>query len=131
MNKIAQNQTDEGNLEYNLYQNRHPFLFLTLSSMNEEENLLKCNQTQPTWINGEFGSPLFFWELVLDVFLSSVLVAFLNYQVIKKINGILIKYFSLKPLSACLFLEMFKLVGIPLKCNLLEVGNFCFFKNSF
>lgn len=69
-------------MEYGGYQNKHPFLFAKLSSMDEERNLLKCNRTQPIWINGEFGSPLFFWELVLDVFLAAVLVAFLNYQVI-------------------------------------------------
>lgn len=81
LNNIAQNQTNEGILEYSKYQNKHPFLFATLSAIDEKQNLLKCNQTQPKWINGEFGSPLFFWELVLDVFLAAVLVAFLNYHV--------------------------------------------------
>jgi hypothetical protein len=42
-----------------------------------------CNRTQPGWSAGHFGSPLFIWELVLDVTLAVVLVAFLNYQVIQ------------------------------------------------
>uniref|UniRef100_A0A914NMR8 Uncharacterized protein n=1 Tax=Meloidogyne incognita TaxID=6306 RepID=A0A914NMR8_MELIC len=42
---------------------------------------LPCNTSQqPVWSAGNFGSPLFLWELVLDVVLAVVLVAFLNYQ---------------------------------------------------
>ncbi|CAK5079689.1 unnamed protein product [Meloidogyne enterolobii] len=42
---------------------------------------LPCNTSQqPIWSAGNFGSPLFLWELVLDVVLAVVLVAFLNYQ---------------------------------------------------
>uniref|UniRef100_A0A914I6Y5 adenylate cyclase n=1 Tax=Globodera rostochiensis TaxID=31243 RepID=A0A914I6Y5_GLORO len=40
----------------------------------------QCNRTQPYWSAGQFGSPLFIWELVLDVALAVILVAFLNYQ---------------------------------------------------
>ena len=41
----------------------------------------KCVIGQPQWITPEFGSPLFVWELLLDVVLAVILVAFLNYQV--------------------------------------------------
>ncbi|KAF7633992.1 hypothetical protein Mgra_00006620 [Meloidogyne graminicola] len=42
---------------------------------------LPCNNSQqPSWSSGTFGTPLFLWELVLDVILAVVLVAFLNYQ---------------------------------------------------
>ncbi|VDM41187.1 unnamed protein product [Toxocara canis] len=39
-----------------------------------------CNQSIPKWVYGEFGSPIFIWEICVDVFLAVVLVAFLNYQ---------------------------------------------------
>ncbi|KAL3097460.1 hypothetical protein niasHS_003908 [Heterodera schachtii] len=39
-----------------------------------------CNRSQPFWSAGQFGSPLFIWELILDVALAVILVAFLNYQ---------------------------------------------------
>uniref|UniRef100_A0AC35UAH6 Guanylate cyclase domain-containing protein n=1 Tax=Rhabditophanes sp. KR3021 TaxID=114890 RepID=A0AC35UAH6_9BILA len=35
---------------------------------------------QPNWAYEHFGSPLFVWELVVDVTLAVILVAFLNYQ---------------------------------------------------
>ncbi|CAJ0578607.1 unnamed protein product, partial [Mesorhabditis spiculigera] len=43
----------------------------------------KCaadNITSPWAISTEFGSPLFFWEIILDVLIAIILVAFLNYQ---------------------------------------------------
>lgn len=36
-----------------------------------------CNETIP---QGEFGSKIFIWEICLDVFLTLLLIAFLNYQ---------------------------------------------------
>ncbi|VDK27845.1 unnamed protein product, partial [Anisakis simplex] len=39
-----------------------------------------CNETLQKWVFGEFGSPIFIWEIFLDIFLAVVLVAFLNYQ---------------------------------------------------
>ncbi|KAE9556006.1 hypothetical protein FO519_000752 [Halicephalobus sp. NKZ332] len=39
-----------------------------------------CNHSQPSWSYGMMGSPLFIWELAVDVVLAVVLVAFLNYQ---------------------------------------------------
>lgn len=41
---------------------------------------IALNSTSARGLSQEYGSPLFIWELCLDVFLSIVLVAFLNYQ---------------------------------------------------
>uniref|UniRef100_A0AC34PUL0 Guanylate cyclase domain-containing protein n=1 Tax=Panagrolaimus sp. JU765 TaxID=591449 RepID=A0AC34PUL0_9BILA len=39
-----------------------------------------CNHSQAAWSYGIMHSPLFIWELAVDVVLAVVLVAFLNYQ---------------------------------------------------
>uniref|UniRef100_A0A1I7T2H9 adenylate cyclase n=1 Tax=Caenorhabditis tropicalis TaxID=1561998 RepID=A0A1I7T2H9_9PELO len=41
---------------------------------------IALNSTSARTLSQDFGSPLFIWELFLDVVLSIVLVAFLNYQ---------------------------------------------------
>uniref|UniRef100_A0AC34F731 Guanylate cyclase domain-containing protein n=1 Tax=Panagrolaimus sp. ES5 TaxID=591445 RepID=A0AC34F731_9BILA len=41
---------------------------------------IPCNHSQPVWSYGVMHTPLFVWELAVDVFLAVVLVAFLNYQ---------------------------------------------------
>jgi adenylate cyclase 9 len=41
---------------------------------------LPCNHSLPVWSYGVMHTPLFVWELAVDVFLAVVLVAFLNYQ---------------------------------------------------
>ncbi|CAA84795.1 adenylate cyclase [Caenorhabditis elegans] len=41
---------------------------------------IALNSTSARTLSQDFGSPLFIWELLLDVILSIVLVAFLNYQ---------------------------------------------------
>uniref|UniRef100_A0A7E4V052 adenylate cyclase n=1 Tax=Panagrellus redivivus TaxID=6233 RepID=A0A7E4V052_PANRE len=50
-------------------------LFNNASFSNEA-----CLHAQPHWSAGGIHTPLFFWELFLDVLLAVVLVAFLNYQ---------------------------------------------------
>uniref|UniRef100_A0A914DFV2 adenylate cyclase n=1 Tax=Acrobeloides nanus TaxID=290746 RepID=A0A914DFV2_9BILA len=62
---------------------RNLFAFTPFSIFDAQENLHSsayCNVSQPEWASGQFGSPLFIWELFVDVTLSVILVAFLNYQ---------------------------------------------------
>lgn len=56
-----------------------PFLSM-LDAHGKSNPFRPCNHSQPAWSAGHFGSPLFIWELALDVALAVVLVAFLNYQ---------------------------------------------------
>ncbi|KAI1721567.1 adenylate and guanylate cyclase catalytic domain-containing protein [Ditylenchus destructor] len=58
-----------------------PFsVFTTSMHPDSASSMQSCNRTQPHWSHGQFGSPLFLWELILDVVLAAILVAFLNYQ---------------------------------------------------
>lgn len=102
------------------------------SSLFDSQKLFKCNVTQPTWADGQFGSPLFVWELFLDFALAVILVAFLNYQVTSFLFYLLMRYkkFSLKLHFACHFMGTSKPEETLPRCKSFEIRydsvyNFC------